>query len=66
MLQMMDDDDDDECGAAGGINDRGYQSTGRKPIPVPLCLSQITSRPDLGCHSGKPATNDLRYNTANY
>jgi hypothetical protein len=26
MLQMMD-DDDDECGAAGGISGRGYQST---------------------------------------
>jgi hypothetical protein len=33
---------DDECGAVGGMRiDRGNQSTGRKPAPVPLCPPQI-------------------------
>jgi hypothetical protein len=29
--------DDDECGAVGGMIDRGNRSTRRKPTPVPLC-----------------------------
>jgi hypothetical protein len=33
---------DDECGAAGGMRiDRGNRSTGRKPAPVPLCITRI-------------------------
>jgi hypothetical protein len=40
-----DDDDDDECGAIGGMSDRGNRSTGRKPAPLQLCPPQIPHDP---------------------
>jgi hypothetical protein len=33
--------DDDERGPIDGMIGRGNQSTGRKPVPVPLCPPQI-------------------------
>jgi hypothetical protein len=33
--------DDDECGAVGGMSDRGNRSNRRKQAPVPLCPPQI-------------------------
>jgi hypothetical protein len=33
--------DDDECGAVGGMSDKGNQSTPRKSAPFPPCTPQI-------------------------
>jgi hypothetical protein len=33
--------DDEECGELGGMNGKEERSTRRKPVPVPLCPSQI-------------------------
>jgi hypothetical protein len=38
QLRMMDDDD---CGAVGGMLDRGNRSTRRTHVPLPLCSPQI-------------------------
>jgi hypothetical protein len=39
----MIDGEDDECGAVGGMKiDRGNVNTRRKPVPAPICPSQIS------------------------
>jgi hypothetical protein len=59
--------DDDGCAGIGGMTSRGNRSTGRKPIPVPLCPPQIPY--DLTwARTGPPplqaATNLLSYSTS--
>jgi hypothetical protein len=54
------------CGAVQGMRiERGHQSTLRKPVPVPLCPSQIphdmTFGLNLDCCNGMPVTNFLSY-----
>jgi hypothetical protein len=60
--------DDYECGAVGGMSDKGNRSTRRKPVTASLCSPQIPHEPDVGSNPGlrgvKPATNRLSYCTA--
>jgi hypothetical protein len=48
-----DDDDDDECGAIGGMLDRGNRSTLKKPAPVLLCLSKNPKWPGPVSNPGR-------------
>jgi hypothetical protein len=48
--------DDDECGAVGGMSDRGNCSTQRKPALVSLCLPQIPNRTRAGKVGSRPLT----------
>jgi hypothetical protein len=55
--------DDDECGVAGGMSGRGNRSTGRKPVPVPLCLPQIP-HDSTRARTQAAAMGSLSYDTA--